>query len=135
MATDDKQPASDLDQKEIDAIHEVELGVEWLTRAHGALLEFHHGTGHAMEHLAAAESLFRERGHEALADDIKHRFLPRGVIDQDRWSYDVLETFEDGMLADVDAFEERARREVTGGRRHVAEQQQERDWKDRAKRE
>jgi hypothetical protein len=85
-----------------------------------------------MEHLAAAEMMLRESGHERLADDVRDRYLPRGVIDGDRWSYDVVECFEEGLLADVTAFEERAREEVAGGQRHVAERRQEREWKRRA---
>jgi hypothetical protein len=119
-------------EEAVEALHRVELGVEWLHRAHGSLVAFHHNTGHAMEHLAAAEELLREGGHEDLADDVRDRYLPRGVIDEDRWSYDVLECFEEGMLADVTAFEERAREDLTDGQRHVAERRQEREWKRRA---
>jgi prophage tail gpP-like protein len=132
MATEDRTPAPELTDAEVDALHEVELGVEWLRRAHGKLVEFHHNTGHAMEHLAAAEEELRAAGHEDVADEIRDRYLPRGVIDDDRWSYDVLESFEADFLADLTAFEERARSEVADGRRHVAERRQEREWKRRA---
>jgi len=125
----------DLTETEVEALHEVELGVEWLHRAHGELVAFHHDTGHAMEHLAVAERLLRESGHEALADDLRDRYLPRGVIDGERWSYDVVESFESGFMADVTDLSERARREVGDGRSHVAERRQERRWKRRAERD
>ena len=134
MATDETAETGDPSDREVAAMHEVELASEWLHRAHGKLLGFHHNTGHAMEHLAEAESLLRESGHHDIADDVRDRYLPRGVIDDDRWTYDVVECFEEGLLADVAAFEERARREVTDGRRHVAERRQEREWKERADR-
>ncbi|WP_435316942.1 hypothetical protein [Haloarchaeobius sp. TZWSO28] len=132
---------TELTDVEIDALHRTELAMEWLRRAHGHLLEFHHGIGHAMDHLDAAEELLRESGHTDLADEIRDQHLPRGVIDRgptpgegDRWSYDVVETFEAGFLADMVGFEARTRDEVAGGKRHVAERRQEREWRERASR-
>lgn len=122
-----------LDDVQRDALHEVELGLEWLQRAHGHLVEFHHATGHGMDHLANAEELLREAGHDDLADRIRDEHLPTGVTAGDRWSYAVLEGFQDGVLADVQAFEADARNAIADGRRHVAERQQEREWRDRAR--
>lgn len=132
MAADERTGETDLTETEIEALHEVELGIEWLHRAHGKLVAFHHNTGHAMEHLAAAENLLRESGHTDVADAVRDAYLPRGVIDEDRWSYDVLESFEAGFMADVTELSERARRDVADGRSHVAERRQEREWKHRA---
>jgi hypothetical protein len=132
MAQNDER-TGEIGEREREALHQVELGAEWLHRAHGHLVEFHHNTGHAMDHLAAAETAFRECGRTDLADAIRDRYLPRGVIDDDRWSYDVLESFQEEFLADVTGFEARAREEVADGRRHVAERAQERAWKDRAR--
>ncbi|MEF8852462.1 MAG: hypothetical protein V5A44_04890 [Haloarculaceae archaeon] len=132
MTTDDSAGERDMTETEVEALHEVELGVEWLHRAHGKLVGFHHNTGHAMEHLAAAEGLLRESGHEEVADAVRDAYLPRGVIDEDRWSYDVVESFEAGFMDDVTDLAERARREVADGRSHVAERRQEREWKRRA---
>jgi len=132
MSTDESTKDVELTETEIDALHEVELGVEWLHRSHGKLLAFHHNTGHAMEHLAAAEALLRESGHDDIADDVRDRYLPRGVVDGDRWSYDLVESFQHGFMDDVTAFAEQTRREVADGRSHVAERRQEREWKARA---
>jgi len=129
MDSDGERPGSDLTDREVEALHEVELGVEWLRRAHGALVEFHHNTGHAMEHLAEAESLLRESGHTDLADEIRDRHLPRGVVDEDRWSYDVLSSFEGEFMADVSDLAVRARSDLADGRHHVAERRQEAAWK------
>jgi hypothetical protein len=124
---------STLGETERAALHEVELGLEWLHRAHGHLVEFHHNTGHAMDHLASAETAFRECGRTDLADALRDQYLPRGVIDEDRWSYDVLECFQEGFLRDIEGFEAEARETVADGRRHVAERAQEREWKARAR--
>jgi hypothetical protein len=135
MVQEDTGTASGIDSEHRAALHEIELGVEWLKRAHGNLLAFHHNTGHAMDHLATAERRLRDAEETALADAIRDEFLPTGVVDEDRWSYDVLEDFEAGVLADVTAFERRARDDLADGQRHVAERLQEHEWKARAARE
>ncbi|WIV65841.1 hypothetical protein [Natrialbaceae archaeon AArc-T1-2] len=136
MATDDStaDPGEQLTEAELEALHEVELGLEWLQRAQGSLIEFHHATGHGMDHLYCAESLLREGGHDELANAIRDELLPHGVVDGDRWSYDVLEDFQGTLLAEAVSLERRVRRELADGRRHVAERRQERAWKDQSNR-
>lgn len=131
MQSDNDQP--ELTDRERTAIHELELGVEWFERAHGNLLAFHHATGHGMDHLREAETRLRACGHGSLADRLRDEFLPRGVIDDDRWSYDVLETFEALILNDVRTLRTDALADLTDGQRHVAERAQERRWKERAR--
>lgn len=135
MAVDEHESSesSELSDAERSALHEVELGIEWLHRAHGALIEFHHNTGHAMDHFARAEELFRESGATELADALRDEHLPRGVVDGDRWSYDLLEDFQEGFLPEMVEFETEARRLISDGRRHVTERAQERDWKRRVR--
>ncbi|WP_339102500.1 hypothetical protein [Haloterrigena salinisoli] len=124
--------ASDLADSERNAVHEVELALEWFQRAQGQLLAFHHATGHGMDHLREAERLLRESGRDDLADAVRDELLPHGVVDDDRWSYDVVENYQRTLLAEARGLEERVRRELVDGRRHVLERRQERAWKDRA---
>lgn len=129
----------DLTERERAALHEVELGVENLHRAHGHLVSFHHSTGRAMDHLAEAEELLRECGHDSFADELRDEYLPRGVVagpgaeGGGRWSYDILETFQETFLDDIVAFGRRVSEDVADGLRHAAERKQEADWKRRAK--
>ncbi|WP_408957246.1 hypothetical protein [Natrinema sp. 74] len=139
MATDDtptdldaRTESTALSETECEALHEVELGLEWTQRAQGSLLEFHHATGHGMDHLYRAEELLRDAGHDDLADAIRADLLPHGVVDEDRWSYDVLENFQETLLSEVRSLERHVRREVADGERHVRERRQEREWKRRA---
>ncbi|MCU4799912.1 hypothetical protein OB920_05970 [Halobacteria archaeon HArc-gm2] len=134
---DDQQRVAEPHHSEdpaVEALHRVELGLEWFHRAHGHLVAFHHNTGHAMDHFAAAEALLRDQGEDELADELRDDFLPCGVLD-DRWSYDVLETFQAGLLDDAEGFEKRARERLADGDRHVAERAQEKAWKGRAQEE
>lgn len=128
-----------LTETELAAIHRVELGLEWLHRAHGALVAFHHKTGHAMDHLAEAEELLAEAGHDELADTLRRELLPRGVVPREngpgRWTYEVLEAFEADLYADAREFEATAREAVTGGVRHAAERRQQERWRSRARTE
>ena len=107
------------------ALRSVELGVEWVHRAHGDLVGFHHKTGTAMAHLADAERELRKCGHDDLADELRDRFLPLGVIDDDRWSYDVLETYQAGFFDPLTDFSRRATDEIADGHRHVFERRTE----------
>ncbi len=132
MAERDLSELSDTERK---ALHEAELGAEWVHRAHGALIEFHHDVGHGMDHFERAETLFREAGRTELADELREELLPRGVDGNDRWTYELLEDFRNGFLGEIDAFESAAHQRVAGGKRHVAEQAQKRDWNERARTE
>jgi hypothetical protein len=123
--------ASDLTEDERTALHELQLGVEGVHRAYGHLLAFHHAIGRSMDHFAAAEPHLREAGHGTYADAIRDRHLPAGVID-DRWSYELVEAFETGFLADVTAFDDEIRRALVDGQSHVTERAQQRAWRERA---
>ncbi|MFB6155230.1 MAG: hypothetical protein ABEJ22_04995 [Haloferacaceae archaeon] len=123
---------TNLTEEERQALHEIEVGTEWFHRAHGHLVAFHHAVGHGMDHLEAARRSLRAAGHDELASDLRTDLLPRGVVD-DRWSYDLLESFQAGLLADVLDYEELSRERLADGERHVAERAQERAWRDRSR--
>ena len=92
----------DIDDETESALHELELGIEGLRKAHGYLVQFHHVTGHAMEHFNEAESHLRDAGHDELADHIRDEILPCGVLGGDRWTYELVESFETGFLLDIE---------------------------------
>lgn len=141
MGSDDSDLFESLGDAEIEALHSVELGIEHLHRAHGHLIAFHHNTGRAMNHLVAAEERLRAAGHGTLADEIRDEYLPRGVIegrrpdDRGRWSYDVLETYEEVFLDDIVAFGQDVCDTIADGLRHVHERRQEIEWKRRSRRD
>jgi hypothetical protein len=126
---DDAYP--DLTENERAALHELQLGVEGFNRAYGHLLAFHHAVGRSMDHFAAAESELRAADHTEHAETIRTRHLPAGVID-DRWSYELVEAFERGFLAEVVTFDEAVRADLAEGQSHVAERAQQRHWRERA---
>lgn len=141
MSANNKPHGSSLGDGERAALHEVELGIEHLQRAHGHLVSFHHAVGRGMDHLATAESKLRDSGYDALADAIRDEYLPRGVIesqhpdDRGRWSYDVLEAYEEAFLEDIVAFGRKATERISDGLRHPQERSQEREWRRRSERD
>ena len=141
MSHDERETADELSDSELAALHEVELGIEHLHRAHGHLVAFHHSTGRAMNHLAEAENRLRNADYEELANVIRDEYLPQGVLEgratdeQGRWSYDVLETYEDVFLTDIVDFGEEVTDTIADGVRHAHERKQERAWKRRSRRD
>ena len=121
-----------LSDTEREALHALQLGVEHVHRAHGHLLGFHHQVGRGMDRLDEAASLFRAAGHDAFADRLRDELLPAGVVG-DRWSYELVEAFADGMRRDVDAFDAVVRDSLVDGRRHVSERAQQAEWRARAR--
>lgn len=131
MALDDgeSRPWTGLSERELQALHDVEVGSEWIQRAHGHLVGFHHSVGHGMDRLDVAERILRAEGHEALANTLRDDVLPRGVVD-DAWSYGILEAYQEGLLEETLEFERRTCDVLADGERHVNERRQRRRRRD-----
>ncbi|AGB38090.1 hypothetical protein [Natronococcus occultus] len=124
----------ELSDREEAALHDLQLGIEYVHRAYGDLLRFHHELGHAMDRLSDAEDALREAGHEERADRLRDEHLPAGAI-SDRWTYELVEEFSTDFLEDVDAFEDEVRDELADGVGHVTERRQQRRIRERARRD
>lgn len=124
----------ELSDAEADALHELQLGIEYVHRAYGTLLEFHHDLGHAMGRMSDAEDALREAGHEEWADALRDDHLPAGAV-SDQWTFELVEEFSDEFLEEVDAFESEVRDELADGIDHVTERRQKQRLRDRAERD
>lgn len=113
------------------ALHDFQVGIEYVYRGYGSLLDFHHDLGHAMDRLRQAEDELRAAGHEELADELRDEHLPKGVVDG-MWSYEIVEAFREDFLDELSDFETSVREEVAGGVGHVTEREQQREWRERA---
>ena len=112
--------AADLTEAEREAIHGVEGGAEWIHRAHGLLVEFHHAVGHAMDHYDdAADAL--EAEHPELANRFDSEVLPAGLTEEGHLSYQLVAEFEEGFLATVEDANGAAREALVDGERYVVE--------------
>ncbi|ADD04901.1 uncharacterized protein Nmag_1322 [Natrialba magadii ATCC 43099] len=121
----------DLSDAELDALHNLQLGIEHVHRAYGSLLEFHHRLGHAMDRVSDAEDELREAGHEEWADAIRDDHLPAGAV-SDQWTYELVEEFSAEFVAEMDEFETAVRNELADGVGHVRERRQQRRIRERA---
>lgn len=126
--------SDDLTEAEREALHALQLGVEHVHRAYGELLSCHHQTGRAMDRFETAREKLRAAGHDAFADTLRDEVLPTGAVDE-RWTYELVEAFEDDLHAESVAFEKRVRDALADGERHLTEREQQRGWRRRAERE
>ncbi|TYT60351.1 hypothetical protein [Natrialba swarupiae] len=124
----------ELSEPEREALHDLQVGIEYVHRSYGSLLEFHHHLGHAMDRMSDAEDALRAAGHEEWADELRDDHLPAGAV-SDQWTFELVEEFSTEFLADVDAFEDEVREEVADGVDHVTERRQKRRLRERARRD
>jgi hypothetical protein len=102
------------------AAGKVSEAYEWIVRARGRLYDFHQMMGRADLTLGEAVDGLRDEGHHELADELATTWVGRNVI-ADRWTFELVEDFDDTYLAVATACERRVRDELMGGRRHVHE--------------
>ncbi|CAM3193276.1 hypothetical protein BST27_15475 [Mycobacterium intermedium] len=119
MGLDDRRPAGASDAA-VEAAGKVSEALETIERARGHLYSFHQLTGRADLQLDSAVALLRENGHAQLADHISHHLIGRNVL-PGRWSFQVIEDYDDGYYRCFQEVERLVRTQLTGGRRHVFE--------------
>ncbi len=88
--------------------------------ARGHLYSFHRRSGTADLMLGKAVSLLREAGQVDHADQIERDVLGRNVI-AGRWTFQIVEDYDDGYYAAFRSVESRARDDLVQGRRHLYE--------------
>jgi hypothetical protein len=110
----------DLDDTTVEGLGRLSEALETMEQARGQLYGFHQHSGKADRLVQEAVELFREAGHSQLADDLDRDLVGRNVI-ADRWTFQVVEDFDDNYWSVFRAFDARARTELSGGDRHVLE--------------
>ena len=94
--------------------------VEALERARGHLYAFHQLCGTTDLRLGAAAQELRDAGHDDVADRIERELVGRNVV-EGRWSFQVVEEYDDGYWSVVRDAEHSIRDDLVGGVRHVFE--------------
>jgi hypothetical protein len=110
----------------VEAVGKLSEAFEVIEEAKGALFAFHRNLGRADLTLGEAVDKLREAGHERLADDIETDLVGRNVL-AGRWTFQIVEEFEDGYYAAFREHDKRVRDELMGGRRHVYEAEMKQD--------
>jgi hypothetical protein len=104
----------------VDALGVLSEALERAEWARGHLYAFHQLTGSADLRLGDAVAALRDAGHEELADRIDTELVGRNVI-AERWTFQIVEDYDDGYWSLFRRFEREAREQLAGGRRHLQE--------------
>ena len=115
----DRRPKEATDAT-VEAVGKLSEAFEAIEEVRGKLYAAHRLTGTADLALGEAVDLLRRAGHTALADKVDTEMVGRNVL-PGRWTYQMVEEFDDGYYAEFKAIEELVRNELMGGRRHVYE--------------
>ena len=110
----------DLDDATVEALGTLSEALETVEHARGLLYGFHQLTGKADRLLQDAVAQLRGAGQAAQADDLERDLVGRNVI-ADRWTFQIVEDFDDGYWTAFRDHDARAREELAGGDRHVLE--------------
>lgn len=109
-----------LSDEDVAAAGKVGEALEWVARARGRLYDFHQMVGRADLLFGEAAGLLDAAGHATLADHLRSEVVGRNVLDG-RWTFQVVEEFDELYHDAAVAAEARVRDELVAGRRHVFE--------------
>ncbi|MDG4820474.1 hypothetical protein O7635_01230 [Asanoa sp. WMMD1127] len=118
--TDRHQRPPGLDDDTVAALGKLSEALETVERVRGHLYSLHQLTGHADLMLDEAVDLLRKAGHDALADAVRDELIGRNVI-EGRWTYQIVEDYDEGYYATFRDLEARARDQLADGRKHIFE--------------
>ncbi|MEQ8840794.1 MAG: hypothetical protein RIB98_07420 [Acidimicrobiales bacterium] len=104
----------------IDAVGKVTEALETIERARGRLYDFHQLTGHADAQLGEAADRLEDAGATDLAEELRESIVGRNVI-EGRWTFQIVEEYDETYWEEVRAFERRTRDELLDGTPHLHE--------------
>jgi hypothetical protein len=104
----------------VEAVGSLSEALEWVERARGHLYSFHQLMGHADLLLGETCDKLRAAGHGPIADRLAEEIVGRNVL-HGRWTFQVVEEFDDTYWSVLRDHERSVRDELTGGVRHVYE--------------
>jgi hypothetical protein len=118
-ASEPRRPPG-LDDRTVDALGKLSQALETVERARGCLYAFHQLTGSADLTAGEAAEGLRAAGHQALADMLDREIVGRNVL-PGRWSFQVVEEYDDMYYQSFREAERLARDQLAAGRRHLYE--------------
>ena len=119
-------PPTGVDSVTVEAVGLVTEALEVTERARGHLYSFHQLTGSADLKLGDAVEKLREAGHGDLADDIEREIIGRNIL-PGRWTFQVVEEYDDTYWSPFREMERAVRERLVQGRRHLFEAQMKED--------
>jgi hypothetical protein len=110
----------------VEGLGKVSEALEAVEVARGHLYAFHRLSGTADLTLGEGVALLRGAGHDEIADRIEAELVGRNVL-EGRWTFQVVEEYDDGYYADFKTLEREARDAIVGGKRHLYEAEMKED--------
>ena len=104
----------------VEALGKLSEALEVVENARGYLYAFHRLTGMGDLALGDAVDLLRTAGHAEIADRLDRELIGRNVI-EGRWTFQLVEEYDDGYYALFKELEKTARDDLADGQRHVFE--------------
>lgn len=129
---DDSRPApahrrpTGVDDATVAALGKLSEALEVVEEARGHLYAFHRRCGTADLTLGESVEALREAGHPDLADRVQRELVGRNIL-KGRWSFQVVEEYDDGYYAAFRSLEREAREHLVAGRRHLFEAEMKED--------
>jgi hypothetical protein len=117
---DDERRPEGVTDETVKAVGLVSEALEYVERARGALYSFHQLLGGADLKLGEACDGLREAGHAKAADRLETEVVGRNVL-FGRWTFQIVEEFDDVYWSVFREEEQRVRSELQAGQRHVFE--------------
>jgi hypothetical protein len=102
------------------ALGKLSEALETCEQARGHLYTFHQLTGSSDIQLGEAVAALRQAGHDAIADRIDRELVGRNVL-PGRWTFQIMEEYDDTYWSVFRELERTAREELAGGVRHLYE--------------
>ncbi|GAB2683944.1 hypothetical protein [Thalassiella azotivora] len=109
-----------VDDATVEALGLVSEALETVERARGALYDLHQLVGGADLTLGDAVERLREAGHGEWADRVQTELVGRNVV-EGRWTFQLVEDFDDTYWQPFRDLERDLRDALAGGRRHLHE--------------
>lgn len=117
---------SGISDETVEALDLFTRALETIEVARGHLLQFHRLTGTGDTQLRESVSALHSAGHGELAHLVEHELVGRNVI-EGRWTFQIIEEYDDTYMSTWRHLEAQARDELVGGRRHLKEAEMKED--------
>ncbi len=114
------QRPADASDAVVDAVGKVGEALEWVERIRGRLYDFHQMMGHADYLFGDAADALEDAGCSEMAELLRREVVGRNVLNG-RWTFQMVEEFEDCYYQPVRDAEREVRDTLMEGRRHVFE--------------
>jgi hypothetical protein len=116
----DHQVPEGVSPETVDAVGKLTKALETTERARGHLYAFHQLIGEADRRVEKAVHLLRAAGQGAWADRLEQELFGRNIL-EGRWTFQIVEEFDDGYWTLFRDLESAVRDELMAGRRHLRE--------------